>query len=94
MDGVEEDHVLLARFQRARLHRDRQLDDGLDGAEAELEVGLPSIAVQKVKFWKRIWNQMRQGGLTLPTGRENPFEANSRFIFGSGRDMAIFRKST
>ena len=40
MDGVEEDHLLLARLHRARLHRDRQLDDGLDGAEAELVVGL------------------------------------------------------
>ena len=69
MDGIEENHLLLARFHRARLHRDRQLDDGLDGAEAELEVGLPSIAVQKVKFWKRIRNQMRQGGITLPTGQ-------------------------
>ena len=38
MDGVEEDHVLLAR-----LHRDRQLDDGLDGAKADFEVGLLAL---------------------------------------------------
>ena len=40
MDGVEEDHLLLARLHRARLHRNRQLDDRLDGAKAKLVVGL------------------------------------------------------
>ena len=40
VDGVEEDDLLLACLHRARLHRDGQLDDGLDGAEAKLVVRL------------------------------------------------------
>ena len=40
MYGVEEDDLLPARLHGARLHRDRQLDDRLDGAKAKLVVGL------------------------------------------------------
>ena len=77
MDGVEEDHVLLARLHRARLHRDRQLE-----AEGEiLEKDSES-------------NVAGRTNLANWAGLENPFDASIRFIFGSGRDMAIFRKST